>query len=145
MSDYSADPLGTNTRVIDEFRSQGGRVGGALAATPMLLLTTTGARSGNARTAPMMYMQDGERLLVFASNLGASRLPAWYENLLANPRASVEVGGEVFEVRSTVIGGEERDRLFAGALQRYPFFADHESKAGRPIPIVALQRSEGLG
>jgi deazaflavin-dependent oxidoreductase (nitroreductase family) len=125
-----------NRRVIDAYRARDGRVdflpgGGAR----MLLLTTTGARSHEPRTAPMMYVADGDRLVVFASNAGAARPPAWYVNLVAYPNGVVEVGGERFEVTARTAAGEERERLW----RLFPF-PDHEAKAGREIPVVVLHR-----
>jgi deazaflavin-dependent oxidoreductase (nitroreductase family) len=132
-----------NQRVIDEFRANGGKVGGQFADAPMLLLTTTGARSGKSRVNPMMYLSDGDRLLVFASKGGAPTNPDWYHNLVANPRASVEVGTETFEVDAEVLAGEERDRLYAEQARRYPGFAEYQAKTSRQIPVVALRRKEG--
>jgi deazaflavin-dependent oxidoreductase (nitroreductase family) len=107
----------------------------------MLLLHSTGARSGQERVNPMMYLADGDRLLVFASKAGAPTNPDWYHNLVAHPDASVEVGEETFAVRATVLVGAERDRLFAEQSQRYPGFKDYESKTTRVIPVVALTRT----
>ena len=84
-----------NKGVIDEFRANGGRVGGPFDGAPLLLLTSIGAKSGAARTTPLMYLPDGERIVIFASKAGAPTNPAWYHNLLANPSATVEVGGQI--------------------------------------------------
>ena len=95
-----------NRQIIEEFRSNGGKVGGSFAGAPLLLLTTTGARSGIARTTPVMYLPDGERLIIFASKAGASTNPDWYHNLVAHPEATVEVGSETFKVTAVEVKGE---------------------------------------
>jgi deazaflavin-dependent oxidoreductase (nitroreductase family) len=129
-----------NTGIINEFRANGGKVGGHFAGAPLLLLTTTGAKTGRQHTTPVMYLQDGERYLVFASKAGAPTNPAWYHNLLAHPTATVEVGTETFPVRATEVKGAERDRLYAEQARRYPGFADYQTKTTRVIPVVALER-----
>jgi deazaflavin-dependent oxidoreductase (nitroreductase family) len=130
-----------NRALIADFRATAGRMTGQFEGRPILLLTTAGARSARPHTAPMMYTVDGDRLLVYASNQGAPKPPDWYVNLLANPRVTVEVGPETYEATAVVTTGEERERLFAKTLVDYPFFADHEAKAGRQIPVVALIRT----
>jgi deazaflavin-dependent oxidoreductase (nitroreductase family) len=125
-----------NRKVIDDFRARGGAPDGR----PLLLLTTIGARTGIMRTTPMMFVHDGERLLVIASNAGAPRHPDWYLNLVAHPDVSVEMTGESFPAKAVVLQGEERDRVFAGIVEKYPFFADHQAKVRRTIPVVALMR-----
>lgn len=127
-----------NERLISEFRAAGRK----LADRPLLLLTTTGARSGKAHTVPMMYVPDGDRLLVIASNAGAPRHPDWYRNLLANPRVTVEAEGETFPAEATPLAGEERDRVFDAIVQDYPFFRDHQAGVSRRIPVVALRRAQ---
>lgn len=131
-----SDMKGHNRRVIEEFRSSGGSAHGR----PMLLLTTTGARTGRPHTAPMMYVPHGDDILVIASNAGAPKHPDWFRNLVAHPRVTVEVEGETYQATAVVPGGGERDRIFAGVVERYPFFADHQAKAGRTIPVVVLRR-----
>ncbi|MBO0782000.1 MAG: nitroreductase family deazaflavin-dependent oxidoreductase [Ktedonobacteraceae bacterium] len=129
-----------NRQIIEEFRSNGGKVGGPFAGAPLLLLTTTGARSGMARTTPVMYLPDGERLIIFASKAGASTNPDWYHNLMAHPQATVEVGSETFEVTASEVTGEQRDQLYARQAALYPGFADYQAKTTRRIPVIALQR-----
>jgi deazaflavin-dependent oxidoreductase (nitroreductase family) len=90
-----------NKQIIEEFRRNGGKVGGSFEGAPLLLLTTTGARSGMARTTPVMYLPDGDRMIVFASKAGASTNPDWYHNLVVHPKATVEVGSETFEAMAT--------------------------------------------
>jgi deazaflavin-dependent oxidoreductase (nitroreductase family) len=129
-----------NAKIIEEFRSNGGRVGGQFEGAPLLLLHTTGARSGNERVNPMMYLSEGSRLFVFASKAGAPTNPDWFHNLVAHPRASVEVGTDTFEVEATVLEGEERNRVYADQAARYPGFAEYQASTDRVIPVVALDR-----
>jgi len=129
-----------NSHLIEEFRANDGKLSGQFENSPILLLTTTGARTGLGHTTPMMYRIDDERLLVFASNAGAVKAPDWYHNLVVNEKVTVEIGEETFVAIATVAEGEERERLFAETLVNYPFFADHERKAGREIPVVILDR-----
>ena len=129
-----------NRAVIEEFRAHGGKVGGPFEGAPILLLTSTGAKSGERRTTPVAYLPDGERMVIFASKAGAPTHPAWYHNLLADPSATVEVGTETFEVDARVSTGEERDRLFNRQAGIYPQFAEYEQKTTRQIPVVALTR-----
>ncbi|WP_405581938.1 nitroreductase family deazaflavin-dependent oxidoreductase [Streptomyces sp. NBC_01190] len=132
-----------NRSVIDEFRSAAGVVGGDFTGVPLLLLTTIGARSGEPRTTPMTYLRDGERLVVFAANGGREQRPGWYHNLLADPSAHVEVGTESYRVTATVSAGAERERLWTEQVPRTPYFADFETRAGRPIPVLLLTRVAG--
>lgn len=129
-----------NTKIIEEFRANEGRVGGPFTDAPMLLLTTTGRRTGERRTNPMMYMADGDRLLVFASKGGAPTHPDWYHNLVADPRVTVEVGTESYQAHATALQGDERDRLYAEQSRRYPGFAEYQRNTSRVIPVVALVR-----
>jgi deazaflavin-dependent oxidoreductase (nitroreductase family) len=129
-----------NRQVILEFRAQGGAVGGQLAATPLLLLTVTGAQTSRPRTVPLGYLDDGDRRLVVASNLGASRHPDWYHSLVAHPDVSVEVGDETYGATALPLRDDERDRAWARCVERFPFLAEHEARAGRVIPVVALVR-----
>jgi len=129
-----------NKQIIEEFRSNGGKVGGAFEGAPLLLLTTTGAKSGMARTAPVMYLPDGERMIIFASKAGAPTNPDWYHNLMAHPQATVEVGNETIEVTAVEVTSEERDRLYAKQAAQFPGFADYEAKTTRRIPVIALHR-----
>jgi len=129
-----------NTKIIEEFRANQGRVGGSFQGAPMLLLTTTGRRTGERRTNPMMYLADGDRLLVFASKGGAPTNPDWYHNLVANPEVTVEVGTESYQAHATALQGDERDRLYAEQSSRYPGFAEYQRNTSRVIPVVALVR-----
>ena len=130
-----------NRAIIEEFRANGGKVGGPFEGAPVLLLTTTGAKSGERRTTPVMYLPDGERMVIFASKGGAPTNPAWYHNLLANPIATVEVGAETIDATAVVTTGEERDRLFETQAALHPQFSEYAQKTTRQIPVIALERS----
>lgn len=133
-------------QVIDEFRANRGRVGGYFEGARLLLLTTTGARTGRPHTTPLGYLPDGgDRVLVIASAGGAPRHPAWFHNLLAHPRATVESGAFTYEARAVVLDGEERDRAFARAVEADPGWAAYQEKAGRVIPVIALYEATGGG
>jgi deazaflavin-dependent oxidoreductase (nitroreductase family) len=128
-----------NLRIIDEFRANAGQVGGQFEGAPMLLLHSTGAKSGLERVNPMMYQADGENYAVFASKAGAPTNPDWFHNLVANPGASIEVGDRTITVVARVTEGDERERLWSRQKQRYPGFADYEAQTTRPIPVVLLE------
>src|SRR6476469_62552 len=125
-----------NRRAIAQFRA-GGEIEG-MHRERLLLLTTRGARTGSERTTPMMFHQDGDRVVVMASNAGARKPPDWYANLTATPSVTVETGDESYPATATVLAGEERARLWTEITALYPFFLDHEKKAEREIPLVAL-------
>ncbi len=129
-----------NAKLIEEYRATGGKVSGMFERAPLLLLTTTGAKSGQPRTSPIVHAKDGDDLVVFGSYAGADRHPDWYHNLVANPRVTVELGDESFEADAVVTDGEERDRLFAAQVAAMPPFAEYERKTSRVIPVVRLKR-----
>ena len=135
-----ADRNDWNRQLIEEFRANGGKVGGMWEGRPLLLLTTTGARSGQRRTNPVMYLRDGDRLFIFASKGGAPTNPDWYHNLLAHPDVTVEVGKEIYDANAISVTGEERDRIFAQWAQMNPQFGEYQKKTTRKIPVVALER-----
>src|SRR5579859_1877154 len=126
--EFMADRNDWNRQTIEEFRANGGKVGGMWEGRPLLLLTTTGAKSGQRRTNPVMYLHDGDRLLVFASKRGAPTSPDWYHNLLVLPEVTVEVGNETYEASATVLSGQERDQLYAKQAQLNPQFAEYQAK-----------------
>ena len=138
-----ADRNDWNRQTIEAFRANGGKVGGMWEGRPLLLLTTTGAKSGRRHTTPTMYLRDGDRLLVFASKGGAPTHPDWYHNLVAHPQVTVEVGTETYNATATVLTGEERDRLYARQAELYPQFGEYQRKTSRKIPVIALERREG--
>ena len=129
-----------NRQVIEEFRANEGKVGGPLEGVLLLLLTTTGAKSGKQRINPLAYHTDGERLVVIATKNGAPTHPDWYHNLVAHPDVSVEVGTESFEARATVVEGAERDELYAKRVAVMPIFAEYQAMTTRTIPVVVLTR-----
>lgn len=133
-----------NQQVIEEFRSHGGHVGGQFEGAPLLLLHHVGKRSGTDRLSPMMYQQVGDAWAVFASKAGAPDNPDWYHNLLANPDAAIEVGDgteiSLLPVRARDLPRAERDPIWETQKERYPGFADYESKTSRTIPVVLLER-----
>jgi len=130
-----------NTGIIDEFRDNDGVVGGMFEGAPLLLLRTTGAKSGLERTSPLMYMADGDRYLIFASKQGAHTHPDWYYNLLASPAATIEVGSETFAVDVEVVEGAERDELYATQASKWPQFGEYQAGTDRVIPVIALTRN----
>lgn len=136
MTDQNA----INRKMIDDFRASRSATGQPMDGRPLLLLTTTGARSGQRRTTPVMFIRDGDQLLVIASNAGAPRHPDWYYNLVADPRVTVEVGAETYDATARVLEGSERQRLWESITRQYPFFSDHQAKVSRQIPVVALER-----
>jgi len=129
-----------NQLIIDEFRATSGKVTGMFAGAPLLLLTTAGAKSREQRTAVVLHSRDGDRYVLIASKAGAPTNPSWYYNLLANPRAIVELGDETFEVVSSVAEGDERDRLYANQAAQLPIYAEYRQKTTRRIPVVVLKR-----
>jgi deazaflavin-dependent oxidoreductase (nitroreductase family) len=128
-----------NSNIIEEFRENGGAVGGPFAGRPLLLLHTTGARSGRHRVNPLMYQRVGAAYAVFGSKGGSDANPDWYHNLLANPEASVEVTDEHFAVTARVLDGSEREPIWEKQKRDFPMFADYEHKTNRTIPVVMLE------
>jgi len=137
MSDY----LDWNNAVIAEFRANDGRLGGPFEGAPVLLLHTTGAKSGADRVSPVMYLDHEGHLYVFASKAGADSHPDWYRNLTANPVVSVELGTETFEATASSLEDSERDRIYALQVERVPGFSEYQEKTTRVIPVVELIRS----
>jgi deazaflavin-dependent oxidoreductase (nitroreductase family) len=129
-----------NEQVIAEFRANEGRVGGNFEGAPLLLLHSTGARSGQERVNPMMYLAVGDAFAVFASKAGADTNPDWYHNLRAHPEVRIEVGTETLDVTARVLDPEEREPIWEEQKRRYPGFADYETKTERVIPVVLLER-----
>jgi deazaflavin-dependent oxidoreductase (nitroreductase family) len=133
-----------NQNLIEDFRANGGRAtsGPFLnAPLPLLLLTTKGARTGEERTTPLVYTRDGGRYVIIASKGGAPTNPAWYHNLLANPRVTLEVGDETFDAQAAVVADpEERDRLYDAQAAKMPGFAEYQRNTTRRIPVVVLER-----
>jgi deazaflavin-dependent oxidoreductase (nitroreductase family) len=128
-----------NTAIIEEFRANGGRVGGNFEGAPLLLLHTVGARTGQQRVNPMMYRKVGDNYAVFASKAGAPTNPDWYYNLVANPAVTAEIGPDTVRLHARVAGPDEREPIWSAHKAEYPGFADYESKTSRQIPVVILE------
>ncbi|MFJ2583591.1 nitroreductase/quinone reductase family protein [Streptomyces sp. NPDC087538] len=138
-------PTSFNQSVIDEFRASAGKVGGPFEGADLLLLTTTGARSGKETTTPLGYVRQADALLVIGSNLGAPRHPDWYRNLLAHPVVRVELGTRTFQALAVPAQGAWREELFAHAVRTAPGYADYQARTSRLLPVVALERAEPEG
>lgn len=121
------------------YRATGGRVAGRVLGRPVLLLTTTGRKSGEPRTVPLLYLRDGENLVVVASNGGTAGDPAWWLNLRANPEATVEAGGRKTRVRAEEAAGEERQRLWARLVEMYGPYESYQERTDRTIPVIILR------
>jgi deazaflavin-dependent oxidoreductase (nitroreductase family) len=129
-----------NRNLIAEFRAGDGKVGGPFEGAPLLLLTTTGAKTGRPHTTPLVYQADGDRIVVFGSKGGAPSHPAWYHNLVANPTVTVELPTETFEARAVTAEGAERDRIWSAQKELMPGFKEYEAKTDRQIPVIVLER-----
>jgi deazaflavin-dependent oxidoreductase (nitroreductase family) len=135
----STSPADFNAKVIEEFHTNDGVVGGPLEGMPVLLLHHTGARSETVRINPLAYQADGGRYVIFASKAGAPTNPDWYHNLKAHPNVKIEVGTETLEVVAEEAQGEERERLYRAQAERMPMFAEYAQKTqGRVIPVIIL-------
>jgi deazaflavin-dependent oxidoreductase (nitroreductase family) len=137
-----------NARIIDEFRANGGRVGGNFEGAPLVLLHHRGRKSGREYVSPVMYLPheaDPARIYVFASKAGAPTDPEWYRNLTAAGEGRVEVGTEEYAVTVRELTGEERDRVYAQQARRYPGFGEYAEKTAgiRTIPVLELSRAAG--
>jgi deazaflavin-dependent oxidoreductase (nitroreductase family) len=128
-----------NTKIIEEFRANHGEVGGPFAGAPILLLHTTGAKTGAERVNPMMYQKVGDGLAVFASKAGAPTNPDWYRNLLANPKVSAEIGDDTRPFTARVAEGDERGPIWEKQKRDYPGFAEYEKATTRVIPVIILE------
>ncbi|MGW3177908.1 nitroreductase/quinone reductase family protein [Kitasatospora sp. NPDC001119] len=145
-------PMSFNQNVIEEFRANGGRVGGPFEGSDLLLLTTTGARSGRPHTVPLGYVRAEGLLLVVASAAGAPEHPQWYRNLLAHPVVRVEIGAEAFDSAGSGVEtfdtvavpaeGDRRERLFAAVVRQAPGYGDYQAHTDRELPVVVLERPE---
>ena len=129
-----------NTKIIEEFRAHHGVVGGPFEGMRLLLLHTTGARSGAERVNPIAYDQDGDRLFVFASAAGSDKHPDWFHNLVAQPEVTVEVGDETFAATATPLGEPDRSERYDAMATKHPGFREYEQKTDRVIPVVELTR-----
>lgn len=134
----STSPADFNAKIIDEFRANGGRVGGMFESMPLLLLHHTGAKSGKQRVNPLAYQRDGDRYVIFASKAGAPTNPDWYHNLKAHPEVAIEVGTETISAVASEASDDERERLFRAQAKRAPQFAAYQDKTDRVIPAIIL-------
>lgn len=131
-----------NDQVIAEFRANGGRVGGMFEGNEhMVIITTTGAKSGRAITNPLVYLPDGERIVLIASNGGADRHPAWYHNLVANPELTVELPTETFTAKAELVTEPERTALYDRMVELMPGFGEYREKTSRQIPVFVIHRA----
>ena len=132
-----------NTGLVDEFRANGGEVGGKYKGTDLLLLTTTGAKTGQPRVTPLAYFRFDGRLIIIGSSWGAQSHPAWVRNVWANPRVHVEVGTESFDATARELPGAEREPVWAQVVATAPVFGEYQSRTDRVIPLFELQRHQG--
>jgi deazaflavin-dependent oxidoreductase (nitroreductase family) len=142
MTDAPPDPNDFNRKIIEEFRANAGVVGPPFEGAPMVLLNHTGAKTGTARTSPLVHTRDGDRYVIIASKGGAPTHPDWYHNVKANPRVTLEVGTETFEADAEVLDdGPERDRLYDQMAAQMPNFREYQDNTDRVIPVVVLTRA----
>ena len=139
MSDIDFNEF--NRGIIEDFRANAGNVGGPFAGAPMMLLTTTGAKSGQQRTTPLVHTRSGDDLVIIASKGGHPKHPAWYHNLVANPTVEVEVGTDRYTATARVADGDERQQLWDAQAALMPNFTEYQEKTDRLIPVVVLERS----
>ena len=133
------DPNDFNAGIIREFRENAGKVGGPFEGMSMLLLHSTGAKSGEERVNPVVYKEAGDSYVIFASMAGGPKNPAWYHNLVANPQISIEVGTETVDLAARVTEGEERAGIWEPWKTAVPMFAEYEQKTDREIPVIVLE------
>jgi deazaflavin-dependent oxidoreductase (nitroreductase family) len=131
-----------NMAIINEFRANGGKVGGPFAGKTLLILHTTGAKSGQEHINPVAYITDGDRFVIIASKGGAPSNPDWYYNIKANPQITVEVGTEQFSARASIASEPERTRLYNKMIEMMPGFAEYQKKTTRVIPVILLIREK---
>jgi deazaflavin-dependent oxidoreductase (nitroreductase family) len=130
-----------NAQIIEEFRANGGKVGGQFKGGNLLLIHHKGARTGTERVNPVAYLPDGDRMVIVASAAGAAKNPDWYHNLKANPRTTAEVGSQTIPVEVTEIVGEDYDDTWARLVKAMPGFGDYQTKTSRRIPLLAVTRA----
>ena len=140
MTTHTNDRNSWNRKIVEEYHANGGKVGGPYAHATLLLLTSTGAKSGQPRVTPLWYRQDGERLFIFASRGGEPNNPDWYYNIIAHPEVTVEIGTEKFNMKAVVITGKERDEIYAKQATLFSNFDEYQKKTSRVIPVVELIR-----
>ncbi|HMK07426.1 MAG TPA: nitroreductase family deazaflavin-dependent oxidoreductase [Anaerolineales bacterium] len=136
-------PSDFNKAIIEEFRANAGKVGGPFEGKTLLLLHTTGAKSGLERIHPVAYVRDGDHFIVVASKGGAPANPSWYHNLVAHPHVTVEVGSGRFPLVASVASEPDRSRLYDKMIAMMPVFADYRLRTTRVIPVIILRREDG--
>lgn len=127
-----------NTKIIEEFRANGGKVE-SMGGAPLLILHTIGAKSGEGRESPLLFREEGDDLVIFASYAGGPSHPAWYHNIVAHPDVTVETGTGTRPMRARVAGPDERERIWVDHKQNWPQFQEYEDKTDRTIPVVILE------
>jgi deazaflavin-dependent oxidoreductase (nitroreductase family) len=135
----ATNPNDWNQSIIKEFRANAGKVGGFFEGKPVLLLTHTGAKSGEVRVNPLMYRKEGDNYVIFASKGGAPNNPDWFHNLKANPTCTVEVGGDSVAVTARVAEAGEREEIYAKQAEEFPQFAEYAQQTPRTIPVIVLE------
>jgi deazaflavin-dependent oxidoreductase (nitroreductase family) len=128
-----------NNSIVDEFRANGGKVGGPFEGATLLLLTSTGAKSGQPRLAPLAYLTIDQKMIIIGSKAGADTNPDWVHNLRAHPRAHVEVGTEAYDVTARELAADERDEMYPKVVALAPGFGEYQAKTSRVIPLFELQ------
>ena len=139
-SDPVAQMIDYNNKVIKEFRENGGEVTGRFAGAPLLLLTTTGAKSGEKRTTPLAFSSDGDDIIIIASYAGNPKHPAWFLNMRANAEVTIELPNETFITNAVIPEGDERQRLFDQQAAKMPAFKEYQAKTSREIPVIVISR-----
>ena len=134
----STTPKDFNTQVIEEFRANGGKAGGMFEGMPLVLVNNVGAKSGKEYVTPLVYLADGDDIVIFASKAGAPENPGWYHNLKAEPNVSIEVGDQKLDALATEATGDERDRLYSAQEAAQPQFSEYAEKTDRKIPVIVL-------
>lgn len=129
-----------NQPIIEEFRANKGVVGGPFAGATLLLLTSTGAKSGQPRLSPLAYLTIDDKMIIVGSKAGADTNPAWVHNLRANPRAHIEVGTDAYDVVARELPPDERDATYPKIVELAPTFGDYQANTSRVIPLFELQR-----
>jgi deazaflavin-dependent oxidoreductase (nitroreductase family) len=140
LEDFNGDFSAFNAALIDEFRANAGQVTGMFGGSPLVLITTTGAKSAKQRTTPIVYTTDGDNVVIIASKGGAPTSPDWFHNLVANPDVKVELANESFDAKARVAEEPERERLYRAQAELMPNFAEYEKATTRKIPVVVLER-----
>ena len=140
LEDFNNDFAAFNQALIEEFRNNAGQVTGMFAGSPLVLITTTGAKSGQPRTTPIVYTTTGDSIVIIASKGGAPTSPDWFHNLVANPDVKVELANETFSAKARVAEEPEREALYRAQAALMPNFAEYEKATTRKIPVVVLDR-----